>query len=296
MSGNSRQDPWRIKTMRINIEMVTPTQAREWLARNEDNRPITANRVDYFKGVIARKEWRVSPDAIMLTEDANGSGELLNAQHRLTALVECDTPLPFAVLRGATRREQEITDTGQRRTLAHFLAMRHEKNYTTLAASIRALWRYEQDGIPVIRNTQPSTQQGFAVLDHHGDIRNSLWTTKQTGGVLLGSLCPILHYVFANTKWPDAAEDANVFFTALGTGESLGAGDPILALRNRLLAERNRIGRASFAEMEAGLTIKAWNLWQRGGTVTQLRWKSGGSTRELFPRVERCTIFEPPQD
>lgn len=276
---------------RVSIELVSPEQGQRWLGRNLRNRPITPGRVAYFEGIIARGEWRLSPDAVML-EDDGGDGKLLNAQHRLTALVNSGQTLPFIVLRGAGIPNQEITDTGQRRTLAHFLAMRGEVHYAALAAGIRALWRYEQDGVPVVRSAQPSPQQGFDVLARHEGIRDSLWVHSRASGMLLGSLCVVLHYVFSQTGWDDAQEDADAFFTKLVSGENLSQGDPILTLRERLLRERSRMGRTSFPELEAGLTIKAWNLWQHGTAVERLQWKAGGAKRENFPRVEQCTIYQ----
>ena len=108
------------------------------------------------------------------------------------------------------------------------------------------------------------------------DIYPLISKTRKLGS---GAVVPgALYYAFSGID----ADDTEVFFDKLGSGEGLSAGSPILALRNVLISlagERGAINRVYLA----ALFVKAWNKYRTGEQVFQLKFRTGGANPETFP-------------
>ena len=90
----------------VTIERVTPTQAKQWLQGNVDNRKLRETRVVFFTRLLQEDEWELTGDAIVFADQ----GILINGQHRLTAVVVSKVPAQFLVLRGVPSKTQEVMD------------------------------------------------------------------------------------------------------------------------------------------------------------------------------------------
>ncbi len=111
--------------MKVNMELqtkvvrVTPLLARKWLEHNTINRPLRRSVVDGYLSMYARGEHRLTHQGIAFSE----TGELLDGQHRLTAISEL--PETFAVdmmvTRGLSTAAFEAIDLGLKRTHADVL-------------------------------------------------------------------------------------------------------------------------------------------------------------------------------
>jgi hypothetical protein len=92
--------------------------------------------------------------------------------------------------------------------------------------------------------------------------------------------------VFAATLYKLSLVDASdtlAFADSMTSGAGLEPGDPILALRNRLIQHATRMGGSFPIEELAALIIKAWNAMRRGESVNILVWRRAGQGREQFP-------------
>lgn len=69
--------------MRTKVMDITPDIAKEMLERNLNNRSVSPSRVDMYADDMARGEWQANGEAICFNE----SGNLINGQHRLMAVV-----------------------------------------------------------------------------------------------------------------------------------------------------------------------------------------------------------------
>jgi hypothetical protein len=86
------------------------------------------------------------------------------------------------------------------------------------------------------------------------------------------------------------AEIADAFFRAVEDGINLQPGNPVLALRKKMITDSvagTRVRRQNQYAM--ALAIKAWNAWITGRQMHSLRWGS----QEDFPAV---VLPAPPQD
>lgn len=74
--------------------LVTPQMATNWLNKPFDSqRSISRQSVDELCGIILNSQWKLIPDGVMISPD----GYLLNARHRLTAIVETEKSVPMYV-------------------------------------------------------------------------------------------------------------------------------------------------------------------------------------------------------
>jgi hypothetical protein len=71
--------------LKIGPQSVTPSQAEKWLAKNHPrNRNISLRLVDAFTADMLAGEWRLTHQGICF----DGEGQLIDGQHRLTAVVK----------------------------------------------------------------------------------------------------------------------------------------------------------------------------------------------------------------
>ena len=76
---------------------VTPEMASNWLsANNNANRSLSALRVENIANDILNGKWHLTHQGIAFYED----GDIADGQHRLSALVKCNTPIEILVTFG----------------------------------------------------------------------------------------------------------------------------------------------------------------------------------------------------
>lgn len=104
--------------MKSEIIKVTPQMAAEWLSLNENNRPLRRTVIEGLKAAFARGEYMTTHQGIAFSE----TGELLDGQHRLTAISELrDGCFPMLVSRGVIENAFTVMDIGLKRTPADAL-------------------------------------------------------------------------------------------------------------------------------------------------------------------------------
>lgn len=233
------------------VETITPEIAKTMLGENVNNRRISRDNVNLFAREIRNGEWRFNGEAIKFGKD----GRLLDGQHRLLAVIAADKPLTTLVIRGLEDETQQTMDSGKTRTLGDVLTLRGEKNST----------RGE------IISFIDQTPQLADVLAASRAFRS------QSGDMLTSSMFASLWWTFAHID----TDAANRFFMSLASGANLQADDPILILRNTLMAQPHKAGRSARDNRVriAALTIKAWNKWRKGKPLRQLKFSAG----ESFP-------------
>lgn len=132
----------------------------------------------------------------------------------------------------------------------------------------------------VIRGLEDETQQTMdsGKTRTLGDVlAASRAFRSQSGDMLTSSMFASLWWTFAHID----TDAANRFFMSLASGANLQADDPILILRNTLMAQPHKAGRSTRDNRvrTAALTIKAWNKWRKGKPLRQLKFSAG----ESFP-------------
>ena len=82
--------------LEISVDVINPEEAKAFLKNNAMHRKIKQKKVDEYIKEMQDGKWRLNGKALIF--DSNG--RLLNGQHRLSAVVQSDTPLTTLVVRG----------------------------------------------------------------------------------------------------------------------------------------------------------------------------------------------------
>ena len=107
--------------MKMEIVTVTPAIAREWLKRNTVvNRALRRSWVEILKAAFARGEYIMTHQGVAFSD----TGELLDGQHRLTAIAELPDgySFPMQVTKGFQREDVfRAIDGGYKRSVADMI-------------------------------------------------------------------------------------------------------------------------------------------------------------------------------
>lgn len=262
------------QTMTARVVLITPEIAKRWLGRNELNRLFSRENARSLAEEMSAGYWRENGESIVFDR----AGSLIDGQHRLQGVVNSGHDYLCVVVTGIESEVRPTVDTGQKRTSANNLQMSGEKNASTLAATI-LLWRgYESR--QVVEMTHPYKRTSISgILEYLGEwpeLREAVQTArhlipqKQGRSIIPTSEVAMVWYAIVESG---ASRDrANEFLGSTLSGFDLGPGNPILALRRRLL-EHMRPGQRMHKRQRLALILRAWQLWSTGQTRQVLRWE-----------------------
>lgn len=136
----------KLMSPHASVEMITPAQATFWLDNHNDGnyRKIVLPQVARLKDDIVNKRWTLTTSAIGFDTD----GELVNGQHRLTAIKEAGLACVCIIVRDMPigSRDNPSEDTGRRRTVTTHLTNSGHKNTAMLASIARGLYKLKHTG------------------------------------------------------------------------------------------------------------------------------------------------------
>ena len=240
---------------------ITPKEAVVWLdTKNAHNRPISQSTVERYTQEIRANRWKANGQSICVGR----SGNLLNGQHRLTALVAANTSIECLVVWGVEDSAFDTIDDGNKRSLADVFAVSKELHPALLSAGVRFLWVYATGQIATrdLRRGTIATKPIFEdTLKKHPGLRQSTkfysLIKSRPGGLLIPAGMAIgLHYLFALVNDKKADE----FFDALQSGIGLMEGHSILMLRARLIAGQSSSKRLTNSAIYF-YTVTTWNAF-----------------------------------
>lgn len=81
--------------MKTDIELITPEIATCYLSKNRVNRHISEPRVRAYAYDMMNNAWQLNGEAIRF----NKAGDLIDGQHRLSAIIKCGVPVKMLVVR-----------------------------------------------------------------------------------------------------------------------------------------------------------------------------------------------------
>lgn len=94
------------------VEIITPEVAKEYLTHNCVNRSLSPNRIKTYATDMKNGNWELNGEAIQF----NKSGELINGQHRLNAIIRANVPVTMLVMRGLSN-DLTLFDRGRNRSV-----------------------------------------------------------------------------------------------------------------------------------------------------------------------------------
>lgn len=255
---------------------LTPEMAAQLLKNNVANRPMRARYVLNLAKAMRRGEWELNGDSIRVSH----SGRLLDGQHRCAAVVESGITIQTILVTGLADDVFATIDRGLGRTTSDTLSIRGETNSAVLASITRLLHIYTLSGDPYNGNPEhhPTTKQQIELLEAHPCLHDSArWiaSSKWCRKYISASLAGFCHFVFTKKD----AVTSKTFFAELETGIGMGAGSPVLLLRNRLTDSHSSKDKLS-PKYRAGLIFKAFKLYRDGATIKYLRVRTEGDGAE----------------
>lgn len=261
------------------FEIITPAIAAEMLATNTHNRHMKTVKLRAMTNAIVRGEWDLNGETCKVSK----SGVLLDGQHRLRAIQDSGITVAMLVVRGLPDVAQETIDQTTKRTLGDVLTLRGEKSATTIAAALAQLHLYWTTGrLSHVGGQAPTMQQALLLLERHPGLRLSvawgyLWNSHLR---FIPGTATAIHYLCSQVD----SEDADTFFETVARGTGLAEGDPRATLRRALEVDALApVGGKMQPLRKAAITIRAFNGWRAGETLTKLQWSPGGTRPDRFP-------------
>jgi hypothetical protein len=266
------------KSIRVEKVKIAPEDAEEMLRKNKHNRPIVNSAFERMSRDIKEGNWRLTGDTIKF----DPMGGLIDGQHRLWACIEAGVPFESFVAYGVSADAFDVIDTGMKRSVGALLSIRKETNTANLAAVSALVWKYKHKYLQKAAPVRPTSRESFKTLDDNPAIREACIEAKKVRHLVSQA---VAGFVFWATSQKDSAQTLE-FFEKLATGENLLQGDPILALRERLIKNKTSIGKMRQRELVI-LMLKAWNAHREKRKIRhiQVMRKERGFAADEFPDV-----------
>lgn len=258
---------------------VTPALARKWLAQNaENNRRIKAVKIASYARDMASGQWNENTGET-IKFDVNDT--LIDGQNRLHAVIEADTPIAFDVAHGLPTAAMLVLDSGASRIGADALKIAGATDRQRTSGIVRwsILWDAKIYTGKGGKLNPTNTEIVSRYLSDPGryNAAASRATDCQNRGIGSGRPAGVAYWLFSRID----QEDAHKFFDQYVSGANLVPNSGVLLLRNR--AARIRPDRITSAEQLA-LFIRAWNMFRKEQTATQLIISRGELTNTNFPQ------------
>ena len=274
----------------VDVEVVTPELAAEWLTANTRNRNIQKPRVEKYADFMTKDQWRDGVADIAFDTD----GVLQNGQHTLSAIVKANVPAVCTVKRGMRIDAQMITDTGRGRSLSDELQRHGFTNTNSIAAAVKVFpaWigtgtfqlgpnnRAQRDAASGIANGANNDIElaAYCVANRDFLVRHCsvAYSRSKKTPFLTATNLMILSVVFEHFAGQYGAE----FMTQL-SNEGQECAQPIRKYQNGLLAQVTAQSKWT-PSFRYAFAVKALNAFMDRTEIKHLGWKAN----EAFPTIK----------
>ena len=259
--------------------VVTPEMAVAFLEANKHNRPLNDQHVKRLCRQIVEDKWIVNGDSIKFAD----TGDVLDGQHRLWAVIYAKLPIRTLVVRGVPNRAFNTIDTLRKtRSAADMLYLRGMTKYRQVAAGgLMWLVRYERGIIedwkaPQNRIENSDVERAF---ERHSAMAHAAERAAQLRYVHVPTMLAFVYYVIAQQN----ESVANRMMDTLNDSTDATQDDPFFLLRAYMIA---RAKKPKDPVMTIALTFKAANAVARRRKLQALLWRRQGAVPEPFPLLE----------
>lgn len=251
---------------------VTPELAGQWLDRNTNNRKLRRSDVEKLKRDLTSGNFLENGDTFRFDED----GVLIDGQHRATAIFQSGIAIHAVVATNLASEAQRTIDDNLKRTMADHLTFEGESQGATLGSITRRIVMWERGYTKNTGQHKPSVQEQFEFIANNPQVTEAVAAINRyrRKKLLPPSIIGLGWWLFARID----REQCEDFFGRLNDGYMLKAGDPIAALRDKLIDFNAQPGRIP-EDFILALTIKTWNAFRAGKKIQRLIF----SRSEAFP-------------
>jgi len=256
--------------MKTTIEKITPEAASKMLAAcNTRNRPLKAHHVAWLAAQMRSGHWMKNGDTITFAKD----GTLIDGQHRLSAVALSQVTIECIIVRDADEDAFTTKDTGMPRSSSDVLALAGERHYCLLASTVKLLLRYNysaKNAGRLVGSLRCTNRDVMAFVDSNQSVRESVSFAASLStppGFMTPTITAVVHYLGSAVDQKKTEEFLGLVISGIG----LSAGDPVLVLRNRLMANKGSVAKVS-RDLVLALTAKAWHLHIAGKKASCLKY------------------------
>ena len=265
------------KVPKIEICMITPEVARDWMGKNIGNRPMYPSNVKKLVTAIKNNKWKMTGDPIRFSD----SGKLIDGQHRLQAIIDTGMTVSCIVMHDLGDDIFDVIDSGKPRGKVDVLSIEYglpiETSGILSTASSLAI-DYEREQFHFSGKADKSELINF--IDENNEIISSSEYAQKLpkASPVPKSIAAVFHF-YASKKNQEAAHK---FLDRFMVGALLGPNDNLLHLRNHCTTAKVIRRPVSTTEILWRL-IKIWNAEQRGAPI---KYFNNTSVRkdESFPK------------
>lgn len=261
---------------KIETIVVTPELAVELLDHNHLNRPLRDQHVQRIARQITDGKWKFNGDTIKVAS----SGDVLDGQHRLWAVIEAKKPIETIIVYGIEREAFATIDTLRAvRSGADVVALNGGARYRTIISSaLTWLIRWQGGHLDKFKDPTNKVENSDieAAYTENPDIVAAVERAVRLRGIGNPALIAFLFYIFTNRN----QELAERLIETLRNPVGVPLSDPFFVLRSYFLADHHK---RKEPLITIALTIKAANAAYRNQKVKVLSWKNQGKIAEPFP-------------
>lgn len=259
---------------------IGPSVARELLELNtKGQRTISSDAVERYATDMVTMDWLFNGASILISN----TNELLDGQHRLSAIIESGETQVVLVVRGIDPAAMSTIDANRKRSYADSLKIREFANHATLAGINARVWywyhgNYGSRGIarvaePKYLSSTPSNAQKdlwMYTVEKAYEIKFPAAATfanrayTQRPGISKGTYG--LAWIILSGIDKDLREQ--FFHELIVESSSPKSGYPIVALTNRLQRLRPREEWSQVDQLDALFTT--YNYWMAGKELKTL--------------------------
>lgn len=269
----------------VGLVEVTPDVARNWLACNSRNRPLSDPTWDRYKRDMIGSRWSFTGDTVRFSDDL----KMLDGQHRCTAVIESGTTQLMLVVSGLPTSTQARMDGGRRRNAGTTLSIDETKNSTTVAALARLalLWNpggvwVKDRGTELFGSMQISPAEVLEFVEQHPEAHEAARVGAAVAWQVPGARPSVIGAAFLRASLLDDVFDAAEWFSQLETGAGLALGNPLLALRNGMMrASAEKLSNPQIPQLWK--VIRAWNASRVNEPMRNMVVPKNRMTNENFP-------------
>lgn len=276
-----------IKSDTVAVRMkCTPDMAAVMMERNESeewkNRPKSERNLQRMKRAMLEGRWAYTGQPVIFSK----TGRLLNGQHTLTSAIQSGCEIDILVAFNVPDESFKYMDIGAKRGADQILAIEGVPNASLMSSMGRILIIYTENPrwAGDTSNYDIDPDEILEFYQRHPDMQQSRAAAVRFNSTKLlpPSWAGALHYICAKRD----RQEADEFFNKLATGVGINSVDePVFVIRKRL--ERIKAGATREPIRNLGAyVVKAWNAQRDGQTIQVLRWRTGGSPNEIFPRAK----------
>lgn len=229
----------KMQTIKTEIKVITPAYAREILNNSRrTNRRLNKENVLRYTKEIQDNKWVLNGESIKL--DTNG--DLLDGQHRLHAIINANIPIVTMFTTGVEPEAFTTLDTGKKRDGGDVLSSIGVLNSGHVATMIKLVTQLERGNYGDYGTTNRILSNNdfpkIYLADPDGyqeSVKFGKRMYEEFNKTISSTLIGGFDYYITKYYGLHASRD---FLEKLCIGLNLSQNSPVLALRNRLLANK----------------------------------------------------------